>query len=266
MTQPASLLSAAILALISTSLVPGQVPVQDTTPRLTFDVASIHPAQPGQRGGMIKPLPGGTGYTVQNMPVKVMISTAYRIPARQITSGPDWLSSDNYDIEARADRSYSLDDLHIMLRNLLADRFNLKFHKEIKQGPVYALSVDKSGLKIKVDPAGPGLDIPITFGKNNDFIGTRVPLEYLCWWLGGQLQSDQRPVVDETGLQNTYDFTLSFAPQLPPGAGRENLPPELQDRPSIFDALKQQLGLKLEPQTGPVEYYVIDHIDKPSAN
>jgi uncharacterized protein (TIGR03435 family) len=71
-------------------------------------------------------------------------------------------------------------------------------------------------------------------------------------------------VIDQTGLDQSYDFTLSFMPQLPPGASRDNLPPELQELPSIFDALKQQLGLKLEPQKGPVEYYVIDHIDRPS--
>jgi uncharacterized protein (TIGR03435 family) len=260
--KPKSLLFAAILILT----LPSQALTQPTPPRLTFDVASIRPAQPGTRGGMVKPLPGGNGYTVQNMPLKIILSLAYRIPARQITGAPDWLDTQPYDIEARTDHPYSLDDLHTMLRNLLADRFNLKFHTETKQGPVYALTVDKSGLKMKPNGTGQDLAIPITFGKNGDYIGTRVPMQYLCWWLGGQLQSDQRPVIDNTALTSSYDFTLSFMPQLPPGAAKDNLPPDIQDRPSIFDALKQQLGLKLEPQTGPVDYYVIDHIDKPSAN
>ena len=89
---------------------------------------------------------------------------------------------------------------------------------------------------------------------------------YLTWWLAQQLQNDGRPVVDQTGLSQSYDFTLTFAPQLPPNISRDSLPPEMQNLPSIFDAVKQQLGLKLEAQRGPIEYYVIENVDKPSAN
>src|SRR5580698_2699666 len=153
-----------------------------------------------------------------------------------------------------------------MFQNLLADRFNLKFHKEVKEGPVYALSVDKSGLKMKADGTGQALGIPIVPAAGGGFTGTRVPMLYLTWWLGQQLQNDGRPVVDETGLGQSYDFTLSFVPQLPPDVSRDSLPPEMQNLPSIFDAVKQQLGLKLEAQKGPIEYYVIDNVDKPSAN
>jgi len=110
------------------------------------------------------------------------------------------------------------------------------------------------------------MKIPINFGRNNEVIGTRVPMQYLCWWLGQQLQNDARPVVDKTGLDKSYDFTLTFAPQLPPGVSRDSLPPELQELPSIFDAVRDQLGLKLEPTRGPVDYYIIDHIDRPSPN
>jgi uncharacterized protein (TIGR03435 family) len=172
---------------------------------------------------------------------------------RQIIGGPDWIDTDRFDVEARADQPYSVDDLHVMFQNLLADRFNLKFHKEIKEGPVYALSVDKSGLKIKADGTGQALGIPIVPATGGGFSGTRVPIQYLCWWLGQQLQNDGRPVIDETGLDQSYD-------------SRDSLPPEIQNLPSIFDALKQQLGLKLEAKKGPVEYFVIDHVDKPSAN
>jgi len=185
---------------------------------------------------------------------------------RQILGGPDWLATENYDIEARADHSYSIDDLHVMFQNLLADRFNLKFHKEVKEGPVYALSVDKSGLKMKADGTGQALGIPIIPAAGGGFTGTRVPMQYLTWWLGQQLQNDGRPVVDETGLDQSYDFTLSFAPQLPPDVSRDSLPPQMQDLPSIFDALQEQLGLKLVPTKGPVEVIVIDHIERPSPN
>jgi uncharacterized protein (TIGR03435 family) len=99
-------------------------------------------------------------------------------------------------------------------------------------------------------------------GPGNVFIGTRVPMQYLCWFLSQQLTSEERPVIDKTGLDKWYDFTLSFLPDIP----KEDLPPSLLDRPSLFDALKEQLGLKLQAEKGPVEYYVIDHVDKPSEN
>src|SRR5271154_7217756 len=112
------------------------------------------------------------------MPVKIMISLMYKVPARQITGAPDWLDTSHFDIEAKADRSYSIDDLHVMFQNLLADRFNLKFHKEIKEGPVYALMVDKSGLKMKADGTGQALGIPILPAAGGGFSGTRVPMQY----------------------------------------------------------------------------------------
>jgi uncharacterized protein (TIGR03435 family) len=91
-------------------------------------------------------------------------------------------------------------------------------------------------------------------------------MEYLCYLLGQMLGNDDRPVIDKTGLTGNYDFTLTFQPDLPPGFDRANLPPELRDRPNLFDALRQQLGLKLEPQKGLVTYCVIDSVEKPDGN
>ncbi len=266
MTSKSSLLAGLIL-LVGSAPGHDQQPVQPT--RLTFDVASIHPSKPGGVGGFIKPLPGGIGYTSQNIPIKLIISLMYRIPMRQISGGPDWLGSEPYDIEARADRPYAADDLREMFRNLLADRFNLKFHKDIKEGNVYALSVDRSGLKMRPNDSPEDFDIPITYAPDGTALGKRVPISYLCWFLGGKLQHDERPVIDATGLNKPgrfYDFTLSFAPDLPPDVSRDTLPPALRDAPSLFEALKQQLGLALTPQKGPVEYYVIDRGDRPSEN
>jgi uncharacterized protein (TIGR03435 family) len=239
---------------------------QDKPPRLTFEVASIKLSKPGTPGGGIKPMPGGQEYVAQNASIKSIFSLMYRIPLRQITGGPDWFSTDLYDIDAKGDHSYSLDDLHTMFQNLLEDEFKLTFHKEIKEGNVYALTIDKSGLKMKVNETDQKFDIPITRSQNGIANGVRVPMQYLCWWLGQNLQQDERPVVDMTGLTKNYDFTLSFLPPLPPNFNTENIPPEILNRPSIFDALKQQLGLKLEPQKGPVEYYVIDHVERPAGN
>jgi bla regulator protein blaR1 len=229
---------------------------------LTFEVATIKPSHADSLNAMIKPYPGADGYTVQNMPVKDMISVIYRLPGRQFVGAPDWLSSERFDIEAKADRAYSIDDLHEMFKNMLADRFNLKTHKEIKEGPVYELTVAKSGLKMRPDGVGQDVKIPILPGAKG-FTGTNVPMPYLCFWLGGVLRDDGRPVIDKTGLTKNYDFTLIFAP---PGVPSEKLPPELIDLPSIFNALNEELGLQLTPARGPVEYYVIDHVEKPSPN
>jgi len=236
--------------------------------RLTFEVASIKPAKPGGRDGFmgIKPKPAGQGYDAVGATVRLMISLMYRMPIQHVTGGPGWLDSEMWDVEAKADKSYSVDDLHTMFQNLLADEFKLKFHKETKEGPVYVLSVDKSGPKMKVNDSPQNYQIPISGGRGGITTGTRVPMEYLCYWLGQVLRNDDRPVIDRTGLKGTYDFNLSFLPELPPGFDKANLPPEILDRPSIFDALRAQLGLKLEPQKGPVEYYVIDHVEKPAGN
>lgn len=251
--------------LLVSSLLARAQDKHDKPTRLTFDVATIRLSKQTDFNGGIKALPGGNGYTAQNVPVKLMISLMYRIAMRQISGGPDWLNSDRYNIEAKTDGSYSIDDLHTMYQNLLVDRFNLKFHIETKEGPVFALLIDTPGSKLKVNESTQDYKIPITFSPQG-VVGARVPMPYFCWWLSQQLQNTQRPVVDLTGLKQNYDFTLTFLPELPPDFSKENLPPEVRDRPSLFDALKQQLGLKLVPQKGPIDYMVIDHIDRPSDN
>jgi uncharacterized protein (TIGR03435 family) len=125
--------------------------------------------------------------------------------------------------------------------------------------------VNKSGSKMKINESEQDFKIPITSPQYYVYVGTRVPMPYLCWWLEQQLRAEQRPVINRTGLDKNYDFKLSFAPDLP-NIPREKLPQDLQDRPLLFDALREQLGLKLQAQKGPVEYYVIDHVEKPSAN
>jgi uncharacterized protein (TIGR03435 family) len=269
MTMRGSCLLAAILFLMGARDGGAQDKIQDKVQdkalRLTFDVATIRPSKQTDFNGGIKALPGGNGYTAQNIPVKLMISLMYRVPMRQISGGPEWLNSDRYNVEAKTDGSYSIDDLHTMYQNLLTDRFNLKFHIETKEGPVYALLLDTPGSKMKVNEGPQDYKIPVNFTPEGA-VGVRVPMPYFCWWLGQQLQNNGRPVVDLTGLKQNYDFTLTYRPERPPDASLDNLPPEIRDRPSLFDALKQQLGLKLQPQKGPIDYYVIDHIDRPSDN
>jgi uncharacterized protein (TIGR03435 family) len=241
---------------------------QDKPARLTFEVASIKPFKPsgGRGGGGIKPKSAGQGYDAIGVPVRLMISLMYRMPMQHITGGPSWLDTDLWTVDAKADRAYKTDDLHTMFQNLLADEFKLKFHKDVKEGPVYALMVEKSGSKMKVNDSPQDYEIPIQGGPGGVTVGKRVPMEYLCYVLGQRLRNDDRPVIDKTGLTGNYDFTLTFLPDLPPGFDKANLPPELLDRPNLFDALRQQLGLKLQPEKGPVTYYVIDSVEKPEGN
>jgi uncharacterized protein (TIGR03435 family) len=253
--------TAGILCLTIALPVGGQSPA-----RLEFEVASIKRSDPSGRGGGISPLPGGQTYRAQGAPVKLIFRLMYRLTPSQVSGGPGWLDTELYDIEAKAAKPSTLDELHVMFQNLLADQFRLQFHKETRELPVYALVQDKSGSKMKVNEAGDDFKISIDAERGGKFVGTRVAMPYLSWWLSGIVARDGRPVIDKTELDKHYDFTLSFAPEFAKGAPIETPPEGMLDRPNIFDALKEQLGLKLEPQKGPVDIYVIDRAERPSAN
>jgi uncharacterized protein (TIGR03435 family) len=250
----------AILVIASATYAQTATPPSDQ-PKLEFEVASIRLSSPTQHGFQdIKAR--ADGYTASYLPVKMMIALMYRIPARQIIGGPSWLKDDRYDVEAKADKKYTVDDLNTMYQNLLTDRFHLKFHIETKEANAYVLTIDRAGSKMKIDDQPPNYNFPITFSGIGAMNGNRARMPFFCWMLGQILQGDERPVVDMTGLTGFYDFNLSFLP--------EGLPQEehdkLLDRPSLFDALKEQLGLKLTARKGPVQYFVIDHVDHPTEN
>ena len=196
-----------------------------------------------------------------------MMAVMFRIPQRQIEGGPDWFSTQTFDVEARADHGgYTIDELHTMFKNLLEDRFGLKYHVETREGAVYILTVAKGGTKMRADGSADGLRIPIMPTGPGQWEGTKVPMSYLCFFLGQVSPTDMRPVIDRTGLKDVYDFELSFMPELPLGVSTDDLSPEVKSRPALRDALEEQLGLHLEPAKGPVPHYVIDHVDRPSAN
>ena len=132
---------------------------------------------------------------------------------------------------------------------------------------MYVLTVDKAGSKLKVNesPADPTRS-PLRSTKDYVNVWERVSMAYFCRWLGPALQSEQLPVIDKTGLDKNYDFTLSYLPELPPNFDKEKLPPAFRNLPSIFDALQEQLGLNLQRQKGPIEFYVIDHVGRPAEN
>jgi len=210
--------------------------------------------------------PGGQTIRALNVPVQLMIESQWRINAAQIVGAPDWAGKDLWDVEAKADGPHNIEDLHIMYQNLMIDRFKMQFHWDTRDLPMFALLLDKSGVKMTENSGPETFDIRaqmVAFGKLQ---GKRCDLKYFTWiislfpWIG-------RPVVDETGLDKSkfYDFTLLFAPEVPAEiAARGNLPPA--PGPDFFTAIREQLGLRLEARKGPVPVMVIDHIEKPSSS
>ncbi len=225
---------------------------------LAFEMAVVKASDPNaQAGGGIRPLAGGQTYVATNVPLRTMIRLMYSINDSQIQGGPDWMNTERYDVRGKAEKASNIDELHEMFQTLLADRFQLKFHKETKQLPVYELKVDKPG-KMTVNESPQQFEIPMRFAGRGKAVGQRVPMSYLCWFLSQQLN---RQVLDKTGLDKNFDFTLEFVPENARPEGGE--PP---DGPTIFTALKEQLGLKLESTKGPVEVFVIDSAAKPAEN
>lgn len=241
------------------------VPAQEKPARLTYEIASVKPSDPSLEGGSVTPFPNGIGYHADGVTVRSMLAVMYRIPSRQVEGGPEWVYSDKFDVVGRADGTYTIDELHQMFENLLMDRFNLKLHFANETGPVYTLRVSKSGLKMKSVPVEAVRRSPIHTTDEQSYTGDHVPLNYLSWWLAQQLERDHRPIVDQTGLKGTYSFNLRFRPEseLSVAAGDVG---EAEGLPSIFKALREQLGLELTPERGPVTKLMIDHIEKPSAN
>ena len=239
----------------------------DAAPRLEFEVASVKPAKPGTQGGGIKPLPGGQTYVATNVPVKLMILLMYHLNDSQVSGGPGWLTTDLYDVDAKADGPHSIDELHIMFQHLLEDRFKLQFHKETKILPAYELVVEKSGSKMTENHNPEHFDFPVQGRGIGSIQATHCSMSYFSWIISQNLR---KPIVDQTGLKGFYDFKLEWTPELPPGAAERaaeagvTLPSA--NGPDIFTALREQLGLRLDSHKGPVEVMVIDHVEKPTEN
>ena len=175
---------------------------------------------------------------------------------------PAWFATERFDIDAKAEKPGTVDELHRMLQSLLADRFHMKSHRETRELPVYTLAIDKAGSKLiehdekdthyePIQPAGPG-----KLAANN------VALFSLCLTLSNFLD---RNIIDKTGLTKHYDFKLEWALEPRPGADGAAAPPPT-DGPPLLQAVREQLGLKLTGEKGPVSVLVIDHAEKPTEN
>jgi len=221
----------------------------------------------------VRTLPGG--HLLVNAPVRLMLMHAYGLQFSQISGGPDWLSSDTWSIDARAEGNPTRDELMHMLQSLLEDRFHLKAHRESREMSVYALTVARNGPKLPAPKEGacatavPGQPEPtappcgrvrISMSPQGVLMeGGSAAMSELTRVLAIPLS---RPVVDRTALSDTYDIRLEFTddgPGAPP-------PPADARNPGIFTAIQEQLGLKLETAKATVEILVIDRIDRPTAN
>jgi uncharacterized protein (TIGR03435 family) len=221
-----------------------------------FDVASIKPTRSAGGVSSIRPSPGRV--SMENVTLKKLILNAYGIPDDQgyALAGPDWLTTESFDIEATFPADTPLPQIRQMIQALLAERFKLTLHREKRQLPIYTLVVTKNGPKIHAVEDGP----PRTSGVPGRLDATRITMQKLADLLSRQAGL---PVVDSTGLKGVFDFTLTWSPDeaaaTPTDAGAAG--------PSIFTALQEQLGLKLESGKGPVEILVVDHMEKaPTGN
>ncbi len=257
-----------------------------------FEAVSIKPSHDAP-GVMIRMMPGGR-FEAQNITLKFLLEEAYGLKESQISGAPAWAGTEHYDIQAKpedssADEKLGPEERHarllLMMQSMLADRFKLAVHHETKELPVYALVVGKNGPKfheaaVKPDdpapaePPKPGGPMPrggIWMKGRGDLTVNGASLDMFANVLSRQLG---QLVVDKTGLKGNYDFTLKWTPdegqgQMFKGAGeppRDAAPPPDASGPSIFTALQEQLGLKLESQKGPADTIVIDHVERPSEN
>jgi bla regulator protein blaR1 len=231
---------------------------------LTFDVASIKPSDPRTPGRITDSQPGG-GYKADGVTVKTLITRAYGVDGYQISGGPAWIDSARFDILARPETPGTTHEISERLRNLLVDRFQLVIHRETKEQPVYALVIAKNGQKFQESAE----DRSVLRGASGRLSGQRVGIPQLASALSFFVG---RPVIDKTGLTGQYNFKLKWTPDFPQ-AGPGPLPPGVPpppppdpNAPSLFTALSEQLGLRLESQKGPVEMLVIDRAEKPTEN
>jgi uncharacterized protein (TIGR03435 family) len=265
------------LAALALALMAGVVRSQDRTANPpAFEVASIKPhVFGGARGGCSGMSISGSRVTIPCMSVRNLIMRAYDVRAYQISGGPASLTDmadTAYDIAAKAEGegTPAMEQVRVMMQTLLADRFQLKLHRETKELPVYALVADKNGPKLKESATDAKASIGFRMGGiKGSLTASKETMAQFALYLSNEAG---RPVLDETGLAGSYDFTLEWTreqPQILAGAPpppAANAPAPDPSGPSLFTAVQEQLGLRLRPQKSPVELLVIDHVTKPSEN
>ena len=267
--MPRSSICAVGAFILTTLAVSGQIPARPQFDE--FEVATVKPTGPEPGGRWIR-MQSADHFAAHNHAVRTLIAAAYDLSPQAVSGGPAWVDSDRWDILAKTPGQVrpNLEEQMAMLRQLLRARFQLAFHRQPKEFSIYTLTVAKGGAKLRgstVSPdAAPDGPPPLIFILSPAVV--RLPARYTTMAeFASVLQRSplDRPVVDQTGLSGRYDFELEFAPD-------ENLwggilpRPENSDKPGLFKAIQEQLGLRLEATKGPVEALLIDHIERPSEN
>jgi uncharacterized protein (TIGR03435 family) len=218
-----------------------------------FEVASIKPSNdpPGHSGS-----DSDRGrLTMTNVTLKRCIMGAYAIGPNQIVGGPDWLDSDRFQISAKAEGPANDAAINAMLQTLLAERFQLVVHRETRTIPAFVLEVAKNGPKVE-NSEGSG---NTTNSQRGRIEAKGTSMKMFAEVLSRQMEL---PVVDQTGLEGVFSFTLQWTPE----STRPVKPEETPEGPSVFTAIQEQLGLRLRSQKAPVEVLVVERAEKPSEN
>jgi uncharacterized protein (TIGR03435 family) len=256
------------------------------TASLSFDVVSIRRNTSGKGLEMHET---ADGFVATNMAIQPVILFAYKlrdpdlmIGGRLLPGAPGWINSEKYDIRAKISPSdlgamqklspeKQSDQKRLMLQSMLADRFKFKVRNDAKPMPCYALVVSKNGPRIKeAASSDPALPDGKMFAQLGHVEAQGVPMSQLAFALAAPLHC---PVQDKTGLTGRYDFALQYSPDVGlgttygnPVAGPQNAASQDASGPSLFTAIREQLGLKLIPVTIPIEGIFIERIERPSAN
>jgi uncharacterized protein (TIGR03435 family) len=244
---------------------PPRVMAADAKP--VFEVATIKPSAPEAQGQGINVNRSGD-FTTRNTPLFELIKFSYGVHGKQVVNGPAWTESERFDIMAKADTPGmpNAAQLKSAVQKLLTERFGLAFHREKRELSAYVITVDKAGVKMTKSQNN-GVPLPGFGGRGPGAIGVRnATMAEFADFLQSRVL--ERPVVDQSGLTDRYDFTLEWKPdpsQLGPNAPAQ-LPQNIEDRPDLMTAIRMQLGLKIESTKAPVEVLVIDKVTKPTEN
>ena len=217
-----------------------------------FEVAAIRVNHDPAADPNVNSLPGGR-LIVTSQSLRDLLKFAFDLKDFQIEGAPGWADGDRYDIDAKTAAAGSGQNIRLLVRALLEDRFGLKHHTETRELTIYSLRLAKSGLKMTRHDDGAGTKARTACGH---MTGQRVTSEVIAKMLSRYLGRD---VHDDTGLPGKYDFELSWTPETGPCRGAP-------ESPSIFTAVQEQMGLRLESTRGLVEILIIDRAEKPSAN
>jgi uncharacterized protein (TIGR03435 family) len=229
-----------------------------------FDVAAVKPSKPSSSDWTGLQIPGGGRFNANGVSLKAIIHFAYGVQDSQISGGPNWAGTDLFEVIAKAEGDATPAQIKLMLQTLLTDRFKLVLRHETKEVPVYHLVVAKNGPRLKESSQKSG---SISGRGPGQVEGQKASMAMLVKLLTFQLG---QTVEDQTDLKGNYDFKLSWMPdelqQGRPGGPDSAANPVDPSGASIFTAIQEQLGLKLEASKSLVEVLVIDHAERPTEN